>query len=90
MVRIHIQRREKDDPPAADVTLGVTAGKCPVLLGGIIVREIRRAGILALSSLEDWADEFKNLAPAQVERISSAEFYDFLRVHITRKYLALK
>ena len=45
---------------------------------------------LDLPSLEDWADEFKNLTPAQVERISSPEFYDFLRVRITRKYLALK
>ncbi len=61
-------------------------------MGGIIVRETRRAGILALDlpSLEDWADEFKYLSPNQVERIASAEFYDFLRVHITRKYLALK
>ena len=91
-LRIHVQRRERDDPPAADVTLGITNGKGPVLLSGIIVRETRRAGILALDlpSLEDWAGKFKSLVPAQVERISSPEFYDFLRVHITRKYLALK
>ena len=49
-----------------------------------------REGLLALDlpSLEAWEDEFKDLAPAQVERISSPEFYDFLRVHVTRKYLA--
>ena len=75
--------KEAADPPAADVTLGITNGKGPVLLGGIIVRETRRADILALDlpSLEDWTDEFKYLTPAQVERISSPEFYDFLRIH---------
>lgn len=87
---INIRRRESQgDPRSAGVTLGITTNGGTVVLGGIIVRETTRKGCLALNlpPLEDWEGGFKRLTREQVERISFSGFYDFLRVHIRRKYL---
>ena len=72
----------------ADVALTVLTETRPVILDGIVVREVRCGWLaLELPPLEDWKDPLRWLTPPQKERIVSAEFYQLLQEQITRGFV---
>lgn len=44
--------------------------------------------VLDVPPLEAWAERLRWLTPAERERVESAEFYQLLQQHVTRRFLA--
>jgi len=89
---MRLEMRARNDPAdtirAADVTVCITAGQQKLTLQGIVVSEARPGWVtLQLPPQERWQGSLSRLTAAQRERIESAEFYQKLQFHITRRFL---
>jgi hypothetical protein len=88
-MRIELHPKQDARGPASDVDLTILTDTRPIKLRGIVACEQRPGWVtLDVPSLEAWAEPLKWVTPPERERIESAEFYQLLREHVTRKWAA--
>jgi integrase/recombinase XerD len=89
-MRLEMRPRQNsaDAIRVSDVTVDITAGQQKLKLEGIVVSEARPGWVsLQLPPQERWQESLSRLTAAHRERIESAEFYQKLQFHITRRFL---
>jgi len=85
--QIELTRDTKD---SANVRLVIKTHNGQLALDGIVVRQVRPGWVtMDIPPQEDWARQTEHLSDAQRERLHSHEFYERLRNHVIRRFLAL-
>ena len=84
-------RRRPERGDLADVELSIFNDDRFIYLEGITVRQPRPGWTtLEIPPLEAWEKPMRWLTPEQRERIETAEFFQLVQTHVTKKYLALR
>jgi len=77
--------------PGCEVTIVLRTQRAMVNLPGSRVVEPRAGWVtLEVPPLEDWNSELQKLSPQDRLKVESANFYEELRVRVTRRFLALR
>ena len=80
-----------DGSPACDFSISLKTPRASIELHGCRVLELRPGWItLEFPPLKEWEPELAKLSRSERERIESAEFFERLRTHVTRQFLALR